>query len=888
MARADKHMAGWRLMEKAIRKDDGQSPETEIASLISEIAARKAGAQASYAARLRGGDARMPGAHPADSVLKTLDRKDARGEIAGIADEIRRRAEDRETARVIPLRAPDWSWIADAMSAQEARQRAEDRRGQRASAIVPFLVRHEPPALAEAALAGPEEIDERAPAFDHAPEAEPELVPLEGMLADQGAEAPEAAPAEPEPQWEPEPRPEPAAIQDDAAEEPASVADGEARVPAAMVAAALPALAPLREESPAPADRRRSRDSGKRARPAPAQRQRMARKELPLWYTLGLPLAAVSAAALTAGIGLMNPPEPVRILAAETGGDSGAAGLPDGIVPAETAGAVTVAAAEGPVLPGPTEGSAPAARPAAPEPAAAAPSIPDDTGRIPAIEPEPEAAPPVAATRVAALLGPKPAPTTAGEGSAASAAVAAIAPVSPVPERVFVGTIADGSAAARLATHANAGAAIPLTRTEERWLARDVDALLDREPDGRLATASSTRGDIFAVSLESTSQSLRRFSVTRAADVAPLPENMVLEGGWFAALRDTPMRPLPSSNSVFENRVLKAGDQVQLLATVTDRNGVRWSLMSQRGVAIGFVSPADIVPSETYPGALGPVFASGHGRTLTEEATVFTRCRTVTLGPFGEAGEHAQFCRNALGHWVPVTDGMIDADYASLEPVVLAARPEAGALPPDLERDDVRASVERSLRYALDGGSVSQRLPDGERLDVTFGETFTEALSLPVARSEDIGRLSAGLAVDAGWKEAASETRLRPLPDASAYLTGASLGAGHAIETLATFTDADETAWTLVGQGGTGIGFVRSDALKPLSAANLPVAALLEAPEQVDIVKAERTCRSLEVSSRGETSGLKACQSPAGQWVIEGKAEIRRLVRNGQPGQIAP
>lgn len=880
-------------MEKAIRKDDGESPEAEIASLISEIAERKARPQASYASRLKGGDARAQAVHPSEGVLQLLDRREAHREIAGIADEIRERAAERISAEVIPLRPSDWSWISDAATAREARDRAEERRGMRAPLPTSFLSRRDPVEDAPAARAEPDdpalaELEETAPRFDHSPEPEPEKEPEPEAILDTAPE--DVLPEEPEPVLT-EAR-EDEAYEDVVREEEAHEEDiAVAAIPAPIIA---PTEAPVRTR--AKAKTRAARHAAKRARPEPRPRPQMERKELPLWYTLGLPLAAVSAAALTVGIGLMNPPEPGRFLTVDAGaGDDTGTALTE-LALAGTGAASVTERAPAAATPEPAPAEPVSVEPAPTERASTAPApdpVPATVAEAPVeIAPVPETRP-VVTTRIASIPGAKPArsgaATTTTETPDPATETAVVAdPVSPVPERVFVGTIADGSAGDRLIAHANADAAIPLTRTEERWLARDVDAVLDREPDGRLATVSSSRSDIFAVSLDSTSQSLRRLPVTRAADVAPLPDNMVLEGGWHAALRDTPMRPLPSSGSVFENRVLRTGDQVQLMATVTDRNGVRWSLMGQRGVAIGYVSPADIMPSETFAGDLGPVFASGHGRAVTEDVTVFTRCRSVTIGPFGETGEPAQLCRNSLGHWIPATTGTIDADYASLEPIVFAALPQTDALPEGLDQSEVRASVERSLRYALDGRSVTHRTPDGERLDVTFDTTFTETLSLPVARSEDIGRLSEGLTVDAGWREVAGETRLRPLPDASAYLTGATLRAGHAIETLATYEAADETVWTLVGQSGVGVGFVRADELKPLSAANLPVADMLDVPELVDVVQAERTCRGLELAGSGETTALKACQGPGGQWVIEGKAEVRRLARNGQQGQIAP
>ncbi|MEL7482675.1 MAG: hypothetical protein AAGJ29_14095, partial [Pseudomonadota bacterium] len=410
------------------------------------------------------------------------------------------------------------------------------------------------------------------------------------------------------------------------------------------------------------------------------------RKGVPLWAALGLPLAAASVLALTAalsGDGAGDASEEITLADAETSGDTGPI-VAEPAAPAEVSSGETIGEDSTVAMADVSEApSAKADRPveAPPEVAAATPTTapapalsapaedvieppvaPIVTARaaprpapIAAVEAPPAVSANVLSAKIASVPGAKPGEIAGKAGTYEVSAPTVAASAVPIeePRRLFLGEIAEGSAAARLIALSDEGAGVPLTQIEQRWLARDVDTVIDNEIDGRLVTVNSSRGDRFSISLERSRQGLRQLPIERDENVAPLPDDIVLQGGWFAATQRTPLRPTPAADGAFRSRMLEPGVQIQRLGTVTDRYGDRWYLMGQRGVAVGYVSPADVTPSGAYEGALKAPYARGHGATITDTPSVFTRCRTITIGWYGEAGDVRQVCRSALGHWIP-------------------------------------------------------------------------------------------------------------------------------------------------------------------------------------------------------------------------------------------
>ncbi len=664
---------------------------------------------------------------------------------------------------------------------------------------------------------------------------------------------------------------------------------------------------------------------------------------MPIWLAMGIPVAAVSMAALVAGVHV------VREAGAEDVPIEAASLAPMTITYAE---AIEPPSTERPErvaeTPTTTMASAPVALPevqAEPEPimdarapariAEVAPELPSldkpadiinasapvprrvaepETGRA-ASAPSPStpsAKPALPNTQPPRALASAPTPTWSAperaglsnvpslkpqnaslqRKSRAAAAPAVFRPqTGSVPVRVFDGRFERGSAALVVNNiAANMGGA--LNRTQQSWLARDVERALDNELDGRNVSLKSDRGDRIGVLFADSAQELRRMPVARERSVAALPDQMVLEGGWYAARRDASLRPTPSVSGTFSNRTVTKGALIERMATVTDRYGDRWYLMGQRGVAIGYMSPADLVLAGAAEGPLGLPFERRLGETVQDMVPVFTRCRTVFIGPLGETRQKVDVCRNAKGNWVGAQEGYVDLQQAATprpEPIILAS---AVGQSPELEPFEdapVRKSLTPKLVYGRAGQVVKQELSDGRNVEMTLGAKFETTRIVPVMRLEALGRIDRPVRLNARWMRAPGGARLRATPDYLTEVSGAALPPGSAIETIGTVSDDRGEDWVLVGRKGVGFGYVQRQELMPLAGST----ALQAVPSQhtaaaVDLVEAVTECRTVDYLGAGLDGTFTACQQPDGHWALSAEPALRQLVDLEPSSQIAP
>lgn len=648
---------------------------------------------------------------------------------------------------------------------------------------------------------------------------------------------------------------------------------------------------------------------------------------LPIWLAMGIPVAAVSMAALVAGVNVVreNGAEKTPIEAASLGPlVTTYADAADGNIPAVAPPTEEIILANVPVVAPETELVQPDPVAAIVDAAAALPQEgPEFVEVIAPVVARPEPAPTVLASSapLPSLPSTKPstsrsttparsiseassAPVRAGLNNIPSrkpqfvsatpnrslAAPAVFQPKSHVPVRVFDGYFERGSAALTVNTiAANMGSV--LNKSEQRWLARDMERVLDNEIDGRDVSLKSERGDRIGVLFAESGQELRRLSVARERGVAAFPNQMVLEGGWFAASSDVPLRATPSQAGVFDNRMVAKDTLIERMATVTDRYGDRWYLMGRDGVAVGYMSPADLILAGAAGETVGLPYNRRSGDVVSEIVQVYTRCRTVFVGPHGDTRQKMDVCRNAKGNWVDASDGVVPVQQANArpEPIVLAS---ATGQSPELvlfEERSVRKQLAPKLVYARAGQVVKQRLADGRNVQLTLGEKYEATRIIPVVRLEALGRIEKPVRLNARWMRVPGGARLRATPDYVTTLNIGAIPAGQTVETIGSVEGEHGEDWILVGRNGVGFGYVQRQELMPL-AGNTALRAVSgqHTAAVVDLVEGVTDCRSVAYSGDGLEGVFNACQQPDGQWALTAEPELRQLVDLEPSSHVAP
>ena len=656
---------------------------------------------------------------------------------------------------------------------------------------------------------------------------------------------------------------------------------------------------------------------------------------LPVWLAMGIPVAAVSMVALVAGVNLFGGKDagsgtvdtvalaPLTVTPVD-GGEGGTppapvlanvpVAAPEAVefaaVPAEpVADAETLFAGRATEIvpesaPEIVEVVAPVTRPE-PEPAiaVAAPVL-----AVPSVKPDPTPLPSV--TRTAAIV--PSAPTAAPEHALATnvpslkprtvssnrfitatpkrAAPAVYRPTGQVPARIFDGRFERGSAALTINTiAANMGSV--LNKSEQSFLARDIERVLDNEVDGRDVSLKSAGGDRIALLFADSGQELRQLTVARESGVAPLPSQMVLEGGWYAARSDVQLRATPSLAGTFSNRMIAKDTLIERMATVTDRYGDRWYLMGRNGVAVGYMSPADLMLATATDKPLGLPYNRRHANVVKEVLPVYTRCRTVFIGPFGSTRQKMNVCRNAEGNWIGADQGVVPVLQANArpEPIVLASA--AGASPELVSFEDrrVRKELAPKLVYARTGQVIKQKLADGRDVELTLGPKYETNRLVPVMRLEALGRIDKPMRLDGRWMRIPGGANLRATPDYLAPLDTGAIPAGHTVQTIGSVEDDRGETWVLVGRNGVGFGYVQRQELMPL-AGNTALRAVSSARTAtvVDLVESVTDCRSVAYEGAGLDGTFTACQQPNGEWALTADPELRQLVDLEPSAQIAP
>ena len=913
---------------------ESEGVDLEMATLISAVVDRRRPRKDALSKRVRREGPQLRRHTPVRAAQIPNDDPDIL-ELTGIMDEVKRdaavRAEQTEAAPALAPEGDVKGWLADAVIAKDTMARhgdlsQETRFAEREPSSPstrkftsnPF--RNAAPAavaapVAAAMVAGRED--------DDAPQDRIEGVAVQSPMA----EAAEASDAEALAALEDAERVDEAYYADEV--EDADIEDADIEIEEAPYAAAL---LDVDSEEAVPVS----------AAVIEAQSYQEDEGGLPVWLAMGIPVAAVSMVALVAGVNLFSDKEgasgaietvtlaPLTV----TSIDADEVVVPPAapvLANAPVAAPEAVEFANVPAEPAVDTGTLFSGEPAE----RVAETVPETTPRIvdviaPVTRPDPE---PAVATEVAAPVLAVPsikpsrpnvpsvtrtaaivpsAPTAAPERAYAAnvpslkpqtvssrrsvtttpkrTAPAVFRPTGRVPTRMFDGHFERGSAALTVNAVA-AGMGSTLNKSERNFLARDVERALDNEVDGRHVSLKSARGDRIALSFSHSGQELRQLTVARESGVAPLPRNMVLEGGWYAARSDVQLRATPSISGTFSNRIISRHTLIERMATITDRYGDRWYLMGRNGVAVGYMSPADLMLAEAADQPLGLPYNRRHGNVVNEVLPVYTRCRTVFVGPLGETRQKMDVCRNAKGNWIGADQGIVPVRHANArpEPIVLASA--VGASPELVPFEDrrVRKALTPKLVYARAGQVIKQTLSDGRDVELTLGPKYEANRLVPVVRLEALGRIDKPMRLDARWMRVPGGASLRATPDYLATLNVGAIPAGHTVQTIGEVEDDRGESWILVGRNGVGFGYVQRQELMPL-AGNTALRAVSSArtASVVDMVESVTDCRSVAYEGAGLEGTFTACQQPNGQWALSAEPELRQLVDVEPSSQVAP
>lgn len=587
------------------------------------------------------------------------------------------------------------------------------------------------------------------------------------------------------------------------------------------------------------------------------------REGLPIWLTAGVPVTAVSIFAL--GFMLRDMPA------------SGIAPAPD--LPAPEAATVLAA------LPAPIEAIASAEPQFVVSPQVLSARQETGPAGTPAIFTAPAMTQPLAAAyreRVATRPSVKPASLayTPRSGQIDAITRPQAAPTRrTLPVRMFTGPMAQGSAAGIVNAVAQQSGPV-LSKSEQLWLARDMERALENEIDGRSVSLKSRQGQRVRLILESSRQVQRDFSIARVSEIAALPHNMVLEGGWYAARKDLVLHARPALNTGLSHRLIKQDTLLERMATYTDRYGDRWYLMGQRGLAVGFLSAGDVVLAAALNGQFGDPYAAPQGAQTTEIRTVYTLCREGFIGPEGGLVERLQVCRDAGGHWVSHNEGQVSTRQASLSGSLLPKAGTASAIVlAEATGDPVayhafahrafRRRMQGDLAYARTGQTTEQKLPDGDLIRFTFGELYRREGVIPIVRVEALGELPSRLHVAAGWMKAPIGAKLRAVPDPLAQSSLGEIPAGRAVETMGIVRGIRGDDWVLVGRAGVGFGYVPAAQLVPIEGRVSPYAiANMRQQAIATLVEAVTPCRTVSYETRQSTGQFEACQQGDASWAL--------------------
>ena len=303
--------------------------------------------------------------------------------------------------------------------------------------------------------------------------------------------------------------------------------------------------------------------------------------------------------------------------------------------------------------------------------------------------------------------------------------------------------------------------------------------------------------------------------------------------------------------------------------------------MGQRGVAIGFVSPANLVVAGAHNGQRAGLYPNQHSKKVFEIRQVYTTCRDTFIGPHGESMQKMKVCRNASGNWVAHHEGQSTHRTAAL---VGTLRSQVGKtssiLLAEATGDPVAYQVfaDRKFRRRIQGDLLRARtgttseytLPNGDQIELTFDEKYQEESTEILQKANGISAVSGTFRVDARWMTAPIGAKLRTAPDYLAQETEIDIPASGAVEALGYVTGTRGYDWVLVGRSGVGFGYVPATKLIAHGQNSAARRALRNERRQAtaELIEVTTTCRPVSYETRRGSGKFEACQQTDGSWAL--------------------
>lgn len=502
-----------------------------------------------------------------------------------------------------------------------------------------------------------------------------------------------------------------------------------------------------------------------------------------------------------------------------------------------------------------------------------------------------------------------------------SSTAKAVAPIAlTVGERVYDGIMRAGSMPQTIIDSLFANGAY-LSSKEQKQFAYNVRHAAKTTRDGEvnsIVTQNGTRVDLHFLN---TQNEVRPTFVTRSDNIEPLPRYMLLQDDWARVVTPTQLFAAPRQYDQKILRNLPLSTTVERMGSITDSSGEQWSMVGQKGVAIGYVPSASLTSlADTGAQTIRP-FTTSISNNVIERIDVSVPCRDYTMSTGGTGTMHSA-CMTPDGDWMtkegaksglsftsapttPLTSTVPTRSSVSTVTPVTKIAPIATTAPTvnsisSAQRSSLSKEAEailfqpetlrRDARHGM--GSAS------ERIGSLFGQSsLAKAVSISTPDGR-IGQLAfdekAGptktaqanqIALTSGLVKLDKQVRLMNAPEGSVVSEADTIMRGEVLEAISVSQTPNGESWTLLGENGVGYGYVLTDYTSDAPAFTTATserydgfnnaAALGGSPksstntvEQAEL-PAGISCQTATYATGGETGVLKACLQPNGMWTAE-------------------
>ncbi|MEL6568613.1 MAG: hypothetical protein AAFQ22_09360 [Pseudomonadota bacterium] len=185
-------------------------------------------------------------------------------------------------------------------------------------------------------------------------------------------------------------------------------------------------------------------------------------------------------------------------------------------------------------------------------------------------------------------------------------------------------------------------AADPIERNQ---LADQLEGLVEQGAQSaelEIPTQSGTLSVGFGERLERR----RTINIRRAAEVAPIQDDLTVGHGWVEVIRDTELRPLASERTRLQNGDLARGTRLEIMGIIGPVETARWALLGRGGVAQGYAELSSLRWIDAQSDLKYTAMTRSHGRVIQDVVVAQTVCQTVAI-----AGSTLEQCARTDGAW---------------------------------------------------------------------------------------------------------------------------------------------------------------------------------------------------------------------------------------------